>query len=277
MEKTELAQALAQFAGTQAGNFVDAREALSPALSGMRIFDAPLLGAADAADPLFARFQEPEAVGPHYMPPARWLPEARTVLSFFLPFTQQVRRANAQAPGVAPEWLHGRIEGQRFVAEATRYLVKLLREAGGEAVAPSLDGRFRANEQPEASPEGIPPFCSNWSERHAAYACGLGTFGLSKGLITRLGVAGRFGSVVTTLAFPPDRRPYGGVYDYCNGCGACARRCPAGAISPHTGKAHPPCKAFLDQVKAANAPRFGCGKCQTGVPCEGRIPPRKNG
>lgn len=42
-------------------------------------------------------------------------------------------------------------------------------------------------------------FGSNWSERHAAYVCGLGTFGLSKGLITDKGM-GR------TFCVRPDQR-----------------------------------------------------------------------
>ena len=35
----------------------------------------------------------------------------------------------------------------------------------------------------------ISPYISTWSERHAMYAAGLGTFGLSKGLITKKGMA----------------------------------------------------------------------------------------
>ena len=34
---------------------------------------------------------------------------------------------------------------------------------------------------------------------HAAYLCGLGTFGLSRGIITKPGMAGRFGSIMKTL------------------------------------------------------------------------------
>ena len=46
-------------------------------------------------------------------------------------------------------------------------------------------------------------FASTWSERHAAYASGLGTFGLSDGLITPRGQAMRCGSVVARIAVPP--------------------------------------------------------------------------
>lgn len=38
--------------------------------------------------------------------------------------------------------------------------------------------------------------------------CGLGIFGLSKGLITSKGIAGRFGSIVTELQIIPNEREY---------------------------------------------------------------------
>ena len=111
-----------------------------------------------------------------------------------------------------------------------------------------------------------------WSERHAAYVCGLGTFGLSKGLITRKGIAGRFGSVVTDIELEPDPREYSGVYDWCINCGACIARCPAKAISFEKGKEHSPCLDMLLQSGKRFAPRYGCGLCQTGVPCEHQRP-----
>ena len=62
--------------------------------------------------------------------------------------------------------------------------------------------------------EDEPVYGSMWSERHVAYVCGLGTFGLSKGIITRRGMAGRFCSLVTELELDADIRPYQGLYDY---------------------------------------------------------------
>ncbi|MDR3200897.1 MAG: 4Fe-4S binding protein, partial [Spirochaetales bacterium] len=105
-----------------------------------------------------------------------------------------------------------------------------------------------------------------------AYACGLGTFSLSRGLITKKGVAGRFGSVITSLAIPATGRPYSGLYDYCTNCGACLRNCPVRAISRENGKDHVPCSRFLNKTRAENAPYYGCGKCQTATPCETGIP-----
>lgn len=115
-------------------------------------------------------------------------------------------------------------------------------------------------------------FTSNWSERHIAFVCGLGTFGLSKGLITNKGISGRFGSIITELYITPDKRQYDDIYEYCTMCGACGRNCPASAISVEKGKDHKACFAFLEKTREKHAPRYGCGKCQVKVPCEGSLP-----
>jgi len=137
---------------------------------------------------------------------------------------------------------------------------------------PAIDPRFEAvhngNKFHEYGCVTERTFGSNWSERHAAYVCGLGTFGLSKGMITERGMAGRFASVIIEEQLETDERPYTDVYEYCTGCGACARRCPANAIDLKKGKDHIACRAWLLRMSEIHAPRYGCGLCQTGVPCE---------
>lgn len=244
--------------------------AISPDLAGMRMFQAPIFGFGAVDDPYFSRLQEWTAVGPHFQLPTDWLPGAKTVVSFFLPFTQAVTQGNSKEMSwPSAEWLHARIEGQAFVASLSQFLQAELQASGHKCVVPALDQRFWLKTDPAND-----QFTSNWSERHVAFVCGLGTFGLSKGLITRQGMAGRFGSLVTELCLPPDVRAYEDIYEYCSFCGACVRNCPAQAISIEKGKNHLLCSAFLDRTKAAFAPRYGCGKCQVLVPCASRIPVR---
>ena len=99
-----------------------------------------------------------------------------------------------------------------MISAVGRELCHILEKAGYKAVCPSLNPLFRM----------LADYTSNWSERHAAHICGLGTFGLSKGLITSKGIAGRFGSVITSCAFPVTKRPYEGLTDYCIMCGKCS-------------------------------------------------------
>jgi epoxyqueuosine reductase QueG len=172
----------------------------------------------------------------------------------------------------ADEWLHARIEGQTFIFEICEHLKACLEDSGFRCLVPSLESRFSSKSPYTGDKTRQDYYTSNWSERHVAQVCGLGTFGLSRGLITKKGMAGRFGSLVTDAFFEPDRRPYTRYDEYCTRCGACARNCPAGAISLGEGKRHPPCSEFLGLTGKKHAPRYGCGKCQVRVPCENGIP-----
>lgn len=239
----------------------------------LRMFDEPLIGIGSADDPLFLDYKEPKAVGPWHRSPKEWLPEAETVVSLFFPISEEARKSNRieqETPSL--EWLYCRIEGNEFLRAYIARLRDCLREEGYPSCAPALEDEFRAfmNQKPEGGFEET-VYGSMWSERHVAYLCGLGTFGLSKGIITSKGMAGRFCSLVTALEIKADVRSYQGLYDYCIRCGECIRRCPVHAISK-SGKEHIPCHQWLSHIKKEYAPRLGCGKCQTAVPCESRIP-----
>lgn len=271
MDKSDLIQAASIYLNSADNRCISREQAISEHVIGLALFDAPLFAVASATDPLFRQLKEPFVIGDHFLLPTEWLPGARSVVSYFLPFSQEVRDSNrAEMEWPSEEWLHGRIEGQDLIRSLTQHLVDTLVGAGHRCVAPSLDNRFASGKT-----LSLPPtrFTSNWSERHVAYVCGLGTFGLSRGLITSRGMAGRFGSIVTDLDLEPDVRPYARYDEYCTRCGACADNCPVGAISLEQGKDHVICSAFLDLTHERFEPRYGCGKCQVSVPCEACLPP----
>ena len=241
------------------------------------MFDEPLVGIGSAEDELFEKYKEPGVIGPWFLKPTEWLEGAKTVVSIFLPFTQEVKESNRKSVDMPSlEWLYGRIEGQAFITSFITTLSKRLTEAGIGNVVPSVDERFAqvnaGNHFQEYGCVTEKTYGSNWSERHAAFACGLGTFGLSKGIITEKGMAGRFASIIIEEHIPADERPYTEIYEYCTMCGACVRRCPVKAISIEEGKNHNICHGWVMKTKQLCAPRYGCGLCQTKVPCESRIP-----
>jgi len=277
MDKLFLEKTLKDYVQNNPGNFVPKEIALRPDLAEMRIFDEPLFGYASAHDPFFEELKKPGVIGPHFMVPTEWLPGAESVISLFLPFTIEVREANGKdMDWPADAWLHARIEGQAFMNKICAFIISLFEKEGLIALAPMTDSRF-SGKSPFTQNKGEQGFyTSNWSERHIAYTAGLGTFGLSCGIITKKGMAGRFTSVITSAHFEADKRPYTNVYDYCNRCGLCVKNCPVKAISQEKGKIHSLCSDFLDKTRAKHAPRYGCGKCQVKVPCEFEIP-GKNG
>jgi epoxyqueuosine reductase len=263
MRLTDLQKEAEAFLAASGINSIEHPETLSTiplSMSPLRLYDQPLFGVAEAQDSLWERLKDPEVIGPHHRSPTEWLPEARSVISYFLPFSKQIRKAN-RLPGItATEWLYGRFEGEKLNAALMVSLADRIRTSGGKAVAPSTDSRM-----------AIVDLRANWSERHAAFVAGLGTFSLSRSMITSLGAAGRFGSLITDIYLEPTPRAYQGASDYCIDCGICIGRCPCQAID-RSGKDNAVCKMYLDQTTTLYAPRYGCGKCQTAVPCEGQIP-----
>ncbi len=280
LEKNFVADNVSRIYKECPGNIISEQIAICPEVAGIQMFEEPLIGVASAEDPLFKEYKSERVIGPWHMTPQEWLAEAQTVISLFFPFTEEVKKGNRVATECpSPAWLHGRIEGQEYIISFTKMLSAWFTEQGIKNCTPCIDERFvkivegKQVEQYACASERT--FGSNWSERHAAFACGLGTFGLSKGIITEKGMAGRFTSIIIDAKMQADERAYTEVYEYCTQCGACVRRCPAQAISLENGKDHTKCNACLMKFKEVTAPRFGCGFCQTKVPCESRIPERR--
>ena len=247
-----LEEDIANFTRNSHQNFVDEFN--------IQIWDQPLISVAGASDPLWEKLKEPEIVGPDHLTPKEWLPNAKSVISYFLPFTEHIRSSNRFEGQPSTEWLYGRYEGEMFNNTLRRLIPDLVEYFGGKALAPALDKRFLVTDHQ-----------SNWSERHVAFIAGLGTFGLSHSLITPLGTAGRFGSVIVDLEFEPKPRQYQEFDDYCAKCCKCIDRCPYGAIN-EGNKDNERCSEYLYKIFELNKPRYACGKCQTAVPCEYKKP-----
>lgn len=245
-------------------------------------FDTPLVGFASAADPLFGSYKE--IIGGFHLTPGELFTAefggrstAGTVICWILPITGAVRKSN-RTEGEYPsrEWAQTRNFGEGVNSGLRRHVVDWLGEQGQLAVAPQLSSQWQEFAE---TPVGR---ASTWSERHAAYAAGLGTFSLTDALITEKGIAHRCGSVITNLvAKPSERLERGYAYNclyYRNGsCGACIGRCPVGAISFSGHDKVRCCEYVYTTIPAAVAEEYGvkatgCGLCQTRVPCESGIP-----
>lgn len=271
---------LAKMYDEDAGNHFDD-------LSLGKMFDSPLVCVADAHDPWFDRFKE--IIGGFYWTPQEALDlvasgnKAQSVISWCLPISQAARKDNAGEKLIpARTWAYVRTFGEKMVTRLRHGMENQLREMGYAAVAPAVVPENRVQEHASV---GI---SSCWSERHTAMVAGLGTFGISGGLITSRGVAHRLGSVVTNARIEPTPRPYADdpfawcLRTACGTCRACIRRCPAGSIGETIQERDKTaCRKHLSSVRELGKERYnwdgtlGCGLCQTAVPCESRNPTAK--
>ncbi len=246
-------------------------------------FAKPLVGFAHGEDGLFTFLKGD--IGPEFY----WTPEEAfslafpseavradelTVIAWILPQTEQTRRAHGKAKDMPSiEWSKVRHFGEKVNENLRLHVVDLFTAYGFQACAPVLLPQWT---KALSNRYG---YASCWSERHAAHVCGLGTFGLSDGLITPVGKAVRVGSVIVRKRYEPTPRPYTSHNEWClsksgGKCLACSRRCPAGAISSAGHDKHK-CREYIRNVTARHVERNqlgfrvnSCGLCQTKVPCE---------
>ena len=203
--------------------------------TGRPMFDPPFFAIALADDVWFARFQE--IIGPFHWTPQEALSliapaaTARSVICWCLPISAHARLANRRETRFpARSWAYVRTFGEEVNNRLRQGMEQHLRSLGFAAIAPAIAPENTVTVRPHV---GI---SSCWSERHTAFVAGLGTFGLSGGLITRHGIAHRLGSIVTDAELPPTARPYGDdPFAWClrtarGTCGACIRRCPVESI-----------------------------------------------
>lgn len=257
--------------------------------SELKAFSTPLVGFASGDDELFYFLKEdigsdfywtPTEAFSSAFPDEQAEADELSVIAWVLPQTQHTRLAHRKAvelPSI--EWSKARHYGEKVNEHLRRYVVELFISSGHQACAPVLLPQWSRAESDKYG------FASSWSERHTAHVCGLGTFGVSDGLITPVGKAMRVGSVIVRKHYTPTPRSYSHHNEWClfhstGKCLVCERRCPAEAIS-ETGHDKVRCKSYIRNVTAVHVEEQqlgfrvnSCGLCQTKTPCENRNPTR---
>ncbi len=208
----------------------------------------PLVGFASADDP---RFEGVRDMVPGHRLPQDLLPDARTVIAFFLPFERWIVDANATHwENVASEWATAYVETNTLIGQITTHLIEALAKRGIGAVT----------EPPSHNLDPV-SLIGSWSHKSAAVIAGLGSFGLHHMVITDAGCAGRFGSLVIDAALPiaATETKERCLYRYDGSCRECIERCPIQALDPDGSLDRKRCYQHLQAVSV-------CGKCALG-PC----------
>jgi len=255
-------------------------------------WEEPLVGFASGIDPLFLEYKT--LIGPFHLTPREVISAALkergrpllfteieqiSVISWVLPASEDIRKSNRQEKQFPSQlWAYTRDYGEACNNALKKHLMTFLEDLGHIAVAPPLSPAFQYLRDEKVG------WASPWSERHVAYACGLGTFSLNDGFITPKGMAIRLGSVVTLLKLTPTEKKNRHYRENClqfrnERCGRCIPRCPAGAITEkghNKDRCHDYCRSDPLEAKrleyGLQNPPPSCGLCQTDVPCEFEIP-----
>ncbi len=275
------------------------REAAENRLSdfgGIPVFGAPIVGVADGDGEVFRSFRN--AVSDRHILPGEILNRDASdgagqgpvrVVSWALPYSPEIRRSNRTQEWPSHIYSVARNNAGALLHELGRRVVELVGDEGFEAVAPALADEYDAFRNPEHT------FTSTWSERHVAFAAGLGSFGLNGSLITPKGAMVRLGSLITNMPLrvagreeKDHRAPC--LRDGGKNCGHCLARCPVQAISAD-GLDKSRCydrrrvirekflESYASKFRMLSAPivksgrreagySLGCGLCYSGVPCE---------
>ncbi|MHC1742134.1 MAG: epoxyqueuosine reductase [Syntrophobacteraceae bacterium] len=224
----------------------------------------PLVAVADANDPLFASLRE--VVDASHALPGDLLPDARSVVVFFLPFQEWLGHENAVAGEMAARsWAQAYVATNLLIKAINLDLEAAVEARGGKAAPTPATHNF--DEQ---------RLVSGWSHKHLAYIAGLGSFGSHHWLITPSGCCGRLGSLVTTLELPITPRLERELCLVKTGkkCHACVAHCGFGALQPARFDRHL-CYArcLKNDAYHEDLPLVDvCGKCGCDVPCSYSIP-----
>ena len=270
---------------------------------GESIFSSPIIGVARGDDQIFENYKE--IIGfEHLTPLELWTAEGfekvpssnLRVISIVFPFSNKIRKESMNvikySKVILPAEIYcvGRNYANDFKKETCRQLIEFFKIKDYKAVAGMLSDSFSIMMKKK--------FYSTWSERHIAFAAGLGTFSLHEGLITEIGCNIRLASVVTDAPLEITHRksenPYANCLYYSRGtCRKCEERCPANAIDKNGhnkikcmeyGKRierkminrigsilKPHNRRINFQLRPASFP-VGCAFCQFEVPCMDKNP-----
>jgi epoxyqueuosine reductase QueG len=289
---------------------------------GHRIFRKPTIGVVAGNDPIIEKFKEVVCTA-HLTPAEMWsksasskkgfrefqplgrpTPDAGTwtdlaelsarlkVLSVVFPYTRSIleegSRSTRRTPltGLALNWAHA------FHTEVYEKTAQFVVERGFRVLVPQ-HSRFHSVLLRMSSPHVV----SAWSERHYAFAAGLGTFGLAEHLITEHGCNVRLASFVTDgpLEITPrvSDDPFANCLYFAKGvCAKCSSRCPGRALTKNShnkllcevirqresarvrSELAPllkPIKRRFMYVPVEERP-IGCAVCQYDVPCMDKNP-----
>ena len=220
------------------------------------LFRQPIVAFSSAHDPAYQELKT--VIGPWHQTPTEILPEAQSVISYFVPFTKPVKLQPRQEENSSLLWSESYLIINPFFAKINDALSAFLHESGYSSSSIPATHNF--------DPAVIQ---CNWSHRSAAAISEIGNFGINRMLITEKGSAGRFCTLITSAKLVPSqpkKLSKGCLYREKGSCGKCLEVCPVNALSDN-GFDKFTCQAETQRNKKLNkgidilGEADVCGKC----------------
>ena len=227
-------------------------------------WEQPLVAAINANHPLIPGLKH--SVSPDHLLPDELLSGAKSVVVFFIPFTNSIIESNIKGEAASREWALAYVVTNSLLGFINDELEKFLESHGFQTAKIMATHNFDEK-----------TLISRWSHRHLAWIAGLGSFGLNNMLITSKGCCGRLGSLVTDadceeLGVPSvaELQKERCLNKINGSCGLCQKICPAGAYEEkgkfNRWKCHEVCLKNAELHKELGVADV-CGKCLVGLPC----------
>ncbi len=210
----------------------------------------------------------PEIAAEDHMLPWDLMPTAKSLIIFFLPFTNELIDENTPGKFPCRNW--------GLAYESTNTLIGFLSDRIKNFLA--VQG-YVSELTPATHNFDEVRLVSKWSHKHLAHLSGLGRFGVNAQMITPVGCAGRLGSLVTEAGLG-DNPLIGSEEELClhkrgAECLQCVNRCPVDAVSEEdTGIDRKRCWDRLnfnlkntEALSGLQESTHVCAKCAVGLPC----------
>jgi epoxyqueuosine reductase QueG len=204
----------------------------------------------------------------HYMP-CDILPDAKSIISFFIPFQENIVKSNINGTMASKEWIVAYIQTNDLIKAINDKIEELMKRNG-----------YKTGKIPATHNFNEKTLISNWSHRHIANLAGIGTFGINNMLITKKGCCGRLGSIIINYEFK-NYKEIIEIGEKCLnklgfGCGICHKRC---IVNAYENKIFNKNKCYEQCLKNADCNKeIGyadvCGKCLVNLPCSSEEPKR---
>lgn len=200
-------------------NIIDEQVA---ALNRPDLFRKPIVSYSSADDSRYIDLKQ--LIGIWHALPTELLPDAKSVISYFVPFTKEVAAQPKQVRNGSPLWSEAYQEINRHFNSVNQAISDYLIEVGYSAKTIPSTHTY--------DPKDLQCF---WSHRSAAVIAGLGEFGANKLVITEKGSGGRFCSVITSATLKNNQKTTDTkcLYIKKGVCGLCFKICPVQALTPN--------------------------------------------